>query len=110
MLGERLLVLVMSARPAEFTLGLLSKSELLNLACTSEACKKAVSVAVFPQTRDVSDGRESSPVPCLLTLSDLARLIRSPWAYPFAYTKHNVLPSSLKSTLVSQGCSCPSEP
>lgn len=72
-----LLVSVLHARPAQQIIDLLSNEDLVRLSSTSQLCRDAIFYAVVPKAQDISQGLESSAIPCTLTLVELSRVIRS---------------------------------
>ena len=66
---------VMASEPGLQVLSRLSGRDLLCLASTCHLCKEAVSYAILPKAKDVSEAQESAPIPCRFTLADLAALL-----------------------------------
>ncbi|KAL0054878.1 hypothetical protein WJX82_003684 [Trebouxia sp. C0006] len=117
MLDGNLFVLVLQTRPGTI-LHSLSHRDLLSLASTCQACKEVICVFLLPQAQDVSAGHETNAVPCSTSLTTVSRAIgfcrASDLSFPynflgFTYTRHNVLPGSLKRFQSAKGCACTPE-
>lgn len=66
---------VMASEAGLQVLRRLSGQDLLCLASTCYLCQEAVSFAILPKAKDISEAQESAPISCRLTLGDLAALL-----------------------------------
>ena len=67
---------IVASEPGLLVLSHLSVPDLLCLASTCQFCNEAVSFAILPKAKDVSEAQESAPISCRFTLADLAALLK----------------------------------
>lgn len=68
---------VLQSQPGLQVLSHLGVQDLRCLASTCHSLKEAVTLAILPIAKDVTEAQESIPIACCFTLADVAALLES---------------------------------